>query len=181
MLCYIYLIVPYQIRLVDLFSWNSLCPASRGMSDAGNDKLRQKWYSSYLCFAVRKANTMESNYCRWYFSEIDSDIINCKCKFLQVVKTESKSASVSGASPMVGLLAVVVASLLSGFNGVYFEKVLKGSSQSLWIRNIQLGKHDIFFEAVMKILIFQLTFMVLVLGILSHRSWPMVNHLGTND
>jgi len=40
----------------------------------------------------------------------------------------------------IGLLAVIVACLTSGFSGVYFEKILKGSKTSLWIRNIQLGK-----------------------------------------
>jgi len=40
----------------------------------------------------------------------------------------------------IGLMAVVVACLTSGFSGVYFEKILKGSKTSLWIRNIQLGK-----------------------------------------
>ncbi|XP_060736993.1 UDP-galactose translocator isoform X2 [Tachysurus vachellii] len=38
-----------------------------------------------------------------------------------------------------GLVAVVVSCLSSGFAGVYFEKILKGSSASLWIRNVQLG------------------------------------------
>lgn len=39
----------------------------------------------------------------------------------------------------VGLLAVVVSCLSSGFAGVYFEKILKGSSASVWVRNVQLG------------------------------------------
>lgn len=38
-----------------------------------------------------------------------------------------------------GLVAVVVSCLSSGFAGVYFEKILKGSSASLWLRNVQLG------------------------------------------
>ncbi|KAJ8015977.1 hypothetical protein DPEC_G00002300 [Dallia pectoralis] len=38
-----------------------------------------------------------------------------------------------------GLVAVIVSCLSSGFAGVYFEKILKGSSASVWIRNIQLG------------------------------------------
>ncbi|XP_052460802.1 UDP-galactose translocator-like [Carassius gibelio] len=38
-----------------------------------------------------------------------------------------------------GLVSVIISCLSSGFAGVYFEKILKGSSASVWIRNIQLG------------------------------------------
>ncbi|KAK7136248.1 hypothetical protein R3I94_014786 [Phoxinus phoxinus] len=38
-----------------------------------------------------------------------------------------------------GLVSVIVSCLSSGFAGVYFEKILKGSSASVWMRNIQLG------------------------------------------
>jgi len=41
--------------------------------------------------------------------------------------------------PIVGLLAVVTACCLSGFAGVYFEKILKSTPQSVFVRNIQLG------------------------------------------
>ena len=54
-------------------------------------------------------------------------------------KTESTDDSASS-KKFLGLLAVSVACLSSGFSGVYFEKVLKGSSTSVWIRNIQLGE-----------------------------------------
>jgi solute carrier family 35 (UDP-sugar transporter), member A1/2/3 len=40
---------------------------------------------------------------------------------------------------LVGLLAVLFACFSSGFAGVYFEKLLKGSSTGVWTRNIQLG------------------------------------------
>lgn len=39
----------------------------------------------------------------------------------------------------IGLIAVVCAACTSGFSGVYFEKILKGSNTSLWIRNVQMG------------------------------------------
>lgn len=40
---------------------------------------------------------------------------------------------------LVGMVAVLVSCLMSGFAGVYFEKILKGSVQSVWLRNVQLG------------------------------------------
>lgn len=46
----------------------------------------------------------------------------------------------------IGLLAVIGACVASGFAGVYFEKVLKDSPNtiSLWIRNVQLAIYSIF-------------------------------------
>ncbi|XP_046372419.1 UDP-N-acetylglucosamine transporter-like isoform X1 [Haliotis rufescens] len=53
--------------------------------------------------------------------------------------------SVGRASWMMGLSAVIAMCLSSGFAGVYFEKVLKSSQQSLWIRNVQLAVSGIIF------------------------------------
>ncbi|XP_043925086.1 CMP-sialic acid transporter isoform X1 [Protopterus annectens] len=41
-------------------------------------------------------------------------------------------------NPWIGFAAVSIAVLCSGFAGVYFEKVLKSSNTSLWVRNIQM-------------------------------------------
>lgn len=39
----------------------------------------------------------------------------------------------------VGLLAVMASCVSSGFAGCYFEKILKSTDTSMWIRNLQLG------------------------------------------
>ena len=55
----------------------------------------------------------------------------------------AKKAAGDNQKPMLGFLAVLVSSLCSGFAGVYFEKILKGTGSgpgaSIWLRNIQLG------------------------------------------
>lgn len=61
---------------------------------------------------------------------------------VQVQQEGNKESSVSSSSVQnysAGLVAVVISCLSSGFAGVYFEKILKGSSASVWVRNVQLG------------------------------------------
>ncbi len=56
---------------------------------------------------------------------------------LQNISTTSKSGQ--DQNQLIGLVAVIVSCLSSGFAGVYFEKMLKGSDASVWLRNVQLG------------------------------------------
>ena len=49
---------------------------------------------------------------------------------------------------MFGLLCVIMACVLSGLAGVYFEKILKNSKVSIWVRNIQLGMFGTFFALI---------------------------------
>jgi len=43
------------------------------------------------------------------------------------------------ANTTAGFIAVLLAACTSGFSGVYFERILKNSATSLWVRNIQMG------------------------------------------
>lgn len=56
---------------------------------------------------------------------------------IQNVKSNNSDAQKNA---VFGLICVVAACLLSGLAGVYFEKILKNSKTSIWVRNIQLGK-----------------------------------------
>lgn len=63
-----------------------------------------------------------------------------------IIRDSSKSDDVketnvdsSGQSQLYGFIAVLISCCSSGFAGVYFEKILKGSSVSLWLRNVQVG------------------------------------------
>ncbi|XP_042202943.1 UDP-N-acetylglucosamine transporter-like isoform X2 [Homarus americanus] len=44
-----------------------------------------------------------------------------------------------GQNRLLGFVAAVSACCCSGFAGIYFEKILKGSDVSVWVRNVQLS------------------------------------------
>ena len=67
------------------------------------------------------------------------------CVQLQPTSNDAKDlASKPIQNPWVGFTAGVVACVLTGFAGIYFEKILKSTSQSIFVRNIQLGVIGIF-------------------------------------
>lgn len=55
-------------------------------------------------------------------------------------EADSGEKVLTASSKFVGLMAVLTACVSSGFAGVYFEKILKETKQSVWLRNIQLGE-----------------------------------------
>jgi drug/metabolite transporter (DMT)-like permease len=44
----------------------------------------------------------------------------------------------------IGVAAAIIACFSSGLAGVYFEKILKSSPMSLWVRNVQLSFYSLF-------------------------------------
>ncbi|XP_051525776.1 solute carrier family 35 member A3a [Myxocyprinus asiaticus] len=59
--------------------------------------------------------------------------------------SDPEKEQLTAGSQFVGLVAVLVACCSSGFAGVYFEKILKETKQSVWVRNIQLGMFGLVF------------------------------------
>ena len=57
---------------------------------------------------------------------------------MALVQVQSISSS-GQQNHVVGVIAVIISCFSSGFAGVYFEMMLKGSNASLWLRNVQLG------------------------------------------
>eukprot|EP01055_Gregarina_sp_Pseudo9_P004116 Gregarina_sp_Pseudo_9__4115@NODE_425_length_2857_cov_75_667850_g402_i0_p3_GENE_NODE_425_length_2857_cov_75_667850_g402_i0NODE_425_length_2857_cov_75_667850_g402_i0_p3_ORF_typecomplete_len380_score81_78Nuc_sug_transp/PF04142_15/4_1e02Nuc_sug_transp/PF04142_15/1e99CRTlike/PF08627_10/6_2e18CRTlike/PF08627_10/1_1e02TPT/PF03151_16/5e10SLC35F/PF06027_12/4_2e10UAA/PF08449_11/3_2e09PUNUT/PF16913_5/1e05EamA/PF00892_20/5_5e06EamA/PF00892_20/82_NODE_425_length_2857_cov_75_667850_g402_i01231262 len=53
--------------------------------------------------------------------------------------SKAENVNLHGGNPLIGTVAVLCACMTSGFAGVYFEKILKGSKTSIWMRNIQLA------------------------------------------
>lgn len=63
---------------------------------------------------------------------------------LQPSEAKQKTPSSVEQKPALGFLCVVISCVMSGFAGVYFEKILKGTKASVWIRNVQLGVLGVF-------------------------------------
>lgn len=63
-------------------------------------------------------------------------ILTCGVSMAQLAAHENKAEH---ENTTAGFIAVLLAACTSGFSGVWFEKILKGSTTSLWMRNIQMG------------------------------------------
>lgn len=64
-----------------------------------------------------------------------SPLINSDTKF----NTEATAPLIPEQNRLLGFAAALGACVLSGFAGIYFEKMLKGADISVWMRNVQLS------------------------------------------
>ncbi len=67
---------------------------------------------------------------------------------VQLSQLHDNGGSTSSSNSFLGLISVLCGCLTSGFAGVYFEKTLKSSKTSIWVRNIQLSLIGSIFSAV---------------------------------
>ncbi|KAJ1520269.1 hypothetical protein ONE63_004473 [Megalurothrips usitatus] len=65
----------------------------------------------------------------------------CGVILVQLANTDPPKIAPGGheQNRVIGFSAALCACLISGFAGIYFEKILKGSDISVWMRNVQLS------------------------------------------
>jgi UDP-sugar transporter A1/2/3 len=68
------------------------------------------------------------------------------------ILVESVAPSDPQGNRLVGVLAVLASCFSSGFSGVYFEKLVKYTSQSLWIRNTQMALFSVITASIAMLL-----------------------------
>ncbi|KAI1732921.1 nucleotide-sugar transporter domain-containing protein [Ditylenchus destructor] len=76
-------------------------------------------------------------------ANITQEVVTSIATTASPLTLSTTETSVRHQNPILGFVAVISACFLSGFAGIYFEKILKGSKVSLWLRNIQLASLSI--------------------------------------
>jgi solute carrier family 35 (UDP-sugar transporter), member A1/2/3 len=69
------------------------------------------------------------------------------------VGAAAASETAQAGNPTVGIAAVLFSAFCSAFAGVYFEKILKGTNPSVWMRNAQLA----FFSMIVGIITYHVS------------------------
>lgn len=82
---------------------------------------------------------------------------------VSMAQLSTQNSADSKANTTAGFVAVLLAACTSGFSGVYFERILKNSRTSLWMRNIQMGVGSVVLALV---------------GVYTSGDWPAVRDHG---
>merc|ERR1712062_56064 len=67
---------------------------------------------------------------------------------VQLSDAKESNVNTENQSRVKGFVAAICACVLSGLAGIYFEKILKGSDVSVWMRNVQLSMLSVPFGIV---------------------------------
>ncbi|KAG0264796.1 hypothetical protein BG011_006069 [Mortierella polycephala] len=107
-----------------------------------------KWMSLVMLTAgIALVSMEESNNRASHGAKDSSADPNTTPSAMELLLEEQRKNALAGAAApsndrpevFVGLMAVMIACILSGLAGVYFEKILKNTQGSIWLRNIQLS------------------------------------------
>jgi solute carrier family 35 (UDP-sugar transporter), member A1/2/3 len=74
-------------------------------------------------------------------------VLTAGVAMVQLQSASSTPSKKTEGNWVTGMMAVGIACVLSGLAGVYFEKILKGESVSIWVRNVQLSSTSIVIAA----------------------------------
>ncbi|KAG0312348.1 hypothetical protein BGZ97_011264 [Linnemannia gamsii] len=100
-----------------------------------------KWASLVMLTAGIALVSLEESNHRNGHASVKSEPIDSTSALGDLLDEQNGGAAPSNDRPefFVGLMAVLIACILSGLAGVYFEKILKNTQGSIWLRNIQLS------------------------------------------
>ena len=99
----------------------------------GKKLSRLQWFSLVLLTVGVSMAQLHAHHTASTASDIKADSISDHQEVVEKTST------------LAGFTAVIMAACTSGFSGIYFEKILKGSKTSLWMRNLQMGGSSIIF------------------------------------
>ncbi|XGW29312.1 hypothetical protein V3C99_008825 [Haemonchus contortus] len=129
------------VSLFFLFGGVAIVQYDQKMS---NDREKAERLAAAMAEASTDMPTIEGAFTK--LMDTSSDVINATTQIPAVLNDLARpKREVHEQNSILGFIAVLVACCLSGFAGIYFEKILKGSDVSIWIRNIQLALPSIFF------------------------------------
>uniref|UniRef100_A0A8C6WGY2 Solute carrier family 35 member A3a n=1 Tax=Neogobius melanostomus TaxID=47308 RepID=A0A8C6WGY2_9GOBI len=124
-----------------VFKEHSECYSMRALNSILRQEITHKPIETLKLAIPSGIYTLQNNLLYVALSNLDAATYQWPSESASAAEEEVLSAG----SQVVGVTAVLVACCSSGFAGVYFEKILKESKQSVWIRNIQLGMFGLIF------------------------------------